>query len=241
MTRRINLWSSPRNISTALMYSFAQRSDCQVIDEPLYAHYLSQLDAPERHPAYREVLKSQNNNGLMVLEYLKTFKTKQPVLLSKQMTHHLLGLNFEDILGMQHILLIRDPRYIIQSYSKVIANPTMQDIGIERQLELYAFLKRKGERTSIIDTHELLKAPKKVLKTLCAQQGIPFEDQMLHWPSGAKREDGIWAKHWYSNVHQSTGFKKYEAKAIQLDLQQEELATTCMPFYNKLFLEAIKA
>ena len=36
----ISLWSGPRNVSTALMYSFAQRSDTQVIDEPLYAHYL---------------------------------------------------------------------------------------------------------------------------------------------------------------------------------------------------------
>ena len=35
----INLISGPRNISTALMYSFAQRSDCQVWDEPFYANY----------------------------------------------------------------------------------------------------------------------------------------------------------------------------------------------------------
>jgi len=36
---RINLWSSPRNVSTALMYSFAQRLDTTVVDEPLYAYY----------------------------------------------------------------------------------------------------------------------------------------------------------------------------------------------------------
>ena len=40
---RLNIWSGPRNISTALMYSFAQRSDTQVIDEPLYGHYLRGL------------------------------------------------------------------------------------------------------------------------------------------------------------------------------------------------------
>ena len=40
MTVRINLWSGPRNVSTALMYSFAQRSDTAVVDEPLYGHYL---------------------------------------------------------------------------------------------------------------------------------------------------------------------------------------------------------
>ena len=35
---RLNVWSGPRNVSTALMYSFAQRSDTRVVDEPLYAY-----------------------------------------------------------------------------------------------------------------------------------------------------------------------------------------------------------
>ena len=45
--KRICLWSGPRNISTALMYSFAQRDDTAVYDEPLYAHYLSKTSARE--------------------------------------------------------------------------------------------------------------------------------------------------------------------------------------------------
>ena len=32
-TKRINLISGPRNISTALMYSFANREDTEVVDE----------------------------------------------------------------------------------------------------------------------------------------------------------------------------------------------------------------
>ena len=44
-TVRVALWSGPRNISTALMYAFAQRADTTVVDEPLYAHYLSHTDA----------------------------------------------------------------------------------------------------------------------------------------------------------------------------------------------------
>jgi len=41
VTTRICLWSGPRNVSTALMYSFRQRTDTSVVDEPLYAHYLA--------------------------------------------------------------------------------------------------------------------------------------------------------------------------------------------------------
>ena len=38
---RIAMWSGPRNISTAMMYSFAAREDCDVVDEPFYAAYLT--------------------------------------------------------------------------------------------------------------------------------------------------------------------------------------------------------
>ncbi|NCW57866.1 MAG: HAD family hydrolase, partial [Gammaproteobacteria bacterium] len=37
---RIAMWSGPRNLSTALMRSFGNRSDTVVVDEPFYAHYL---------------------------------------------------------------------------------------------------------------------------------------------------------------------------------------------------------
>ena len=52
MNKRICLWSCPRNVSTALMYSFAQRRDTKVFDEPLYAHYLSESKA--NHPGREE-------------------------------------------------------------------------------------------------------------------------------------------------------------------------------------------
>ena len=46
----INLISGPRNLSTALMYSFSRRPDTKVVDEPFYAHYLSTtgIDHPGR-------------------------------------------------------------------------------------------------------------------------------------------------------------------------------------------------
>ncbi|MEO0752571.1 MAG: HAD family hydrolase, partial [Pseudomonadota bacterium] len=45
---RIAMWSGPRNISTAMMYAFAARGDCEVVDEPFYASYLhlTGLDHP---------------------------------------------------------------------------------------------------------------------------------------------------------------------------------------------------
>ena len=60
---RINVWSGPRNISTALMYSFAQRGDTRVFDEPLYAHYLTHTDARTYHPGAEDVIAAQDDDG----------------------------------------------------------------------------------------------------------------------------------------------------------------------------------
>ena len=61
--KRVCLWSGPRNISTALMYSFAQRNDTKVYDEPLYAHYLSNTEADEYHPGAEDVLTTLESNA----------------------------------------------------------------------------------------------------------------------------------------------------------------------------------
>ena len=44
----IAMWSGPRNLSTAMMYSFGARQDCAVWDEPFYAAYLG-LNEAEKH------------------------------------------------------------------------------------------------------------------------------------------------------------------------------------------------
>ena len=52
------MWSGPRNLSTAMMRSFANRRDVMnVMDEPLYASYL--FRSLKRHPMHEEILKSQ--------------------------------------------------------------------------------------------------------------------------------------------------------------------------------------
>ena len=60
-TLRLCVWSGPRNVSTALMYSFAQRADARVVDEPLYAHYLRVTGSA--HPDREAILASQDGDG----------------------------------------------------------------------------------------------------------------------------------------------------------------------------------
>src|SRR4051812_21589269 len=129
-TTRINLWSSPRNISTAMMYSFAQRPDTIVFDEPLYAHYLRVTNAD--HPGKEETSCSQEQDGEKVVQQIIFGEFNKPVVFFKQMTHHLVELDQSFLCRVSNILFIRDPKQIISSYAEVIPNVTMQDIGMEK-------------------------------------------------------------------------------------------------------------
>ncbi|RZC52404.1 hypothetical protein C5167_020840 [Papaver somniferum] len=62
----IHSWSAPRSLSTSLMYSFSQRDDIEVLDEPLYAHFL-RVTGAER-PYRDEVLLKMDSDGNRVVE-----------------------------------------------------------------------------------------------------------------------------------------------------------------------------
>ena len=117
---RISLWSGPRNVSTAMMYAFAQRKDTQVFDEPHYAHYLSNTHARTFHPGAEDVIQAQDNNGQRVVGEVILGTSSSPVLFFKNMAHHLVELDWSFLKGLSNILLVRDPRDMLHSYSKTI-------------------------------------------------------------------------------------------------------------------------
>ena len=235
----INLWSSPRNISTAFMYSFAQRSDTAVFDEPLYAHYLKHTTSEAQHPATAEVLASQNNNGEQVVNELILQPQNKPISLFKQMTHHLIHLDWSFMQHTLNVLLIRNPRAIISSFTKVIPNPTIDDVGIAKQVQLMHYLQEHNVLQAIVDTTDLLQNPEGMLIKLCQKLDIPFYKEMLSWEAGPRPEDGVWAPYWYSNVHASTGFAPYQPKKYPLEGANEDLAQACQTFYDQLYNYAL--
>lgn len=238
-TKRICLWSSPRNLSTAIMYSFAQRPDTLVFDEPLYAHYLKLTGSD--HPGTEEVLQSQEQDGQKVVENVLLAPYEKPIAFFKQMTHHLIALDERFLAKMINIIFIRDPKQIIASYAQVRPNVTMQDVGIARQWELYNTLISNKHSCIVLDSNEILKNPQKVLTQLCEALEIPFDKSMLHWPAGPKSEDGVWAKYWYANVHKSTGWQKQETSSRELPSYLEALHQEGKVFYDLLYQHSIKA
>ena len=237
MNKIICLWSCPRNISTALMYSFAQRNDTSVFDEPLYAHYLRISGA--KHPAREKILSTLDNDGNKVVQEVILQKSKK-LLFHKLMTHFLIDINTEFLSLVENIILIRNPKEIINSYSKVILNPSMEDIGVKKQYELYLDLKKRGKEPIILDSKYLLDNPELVLKKICVLLGISFDKKMLRWKKGARTEDGIWASYWYKNLHESTGFFPYSRQKITLRGSNSLLEKECFPYYDFLTAKSIK-
>jgi len=240
MTKPICLWSGPRNVSTALMYSFAQRGDVRVVDEPLYGHYLRVTGAD--HPGRDAVIAAMNCDGDAVMRGLLEQQSREtPVrLFLKHMAHHLVGIDLGFLDHTRNVFLIRDPREMLPSLTIQLPNAALSDTGLEQQWHLYADLVASGRSPVILDSRELLLDPPGVLSRLCEKLSMKYDDCMLHWPAGARAEDGIWAPHWYHAVHQSTGFAPYIAKTEFPD-ELGGLLAECRPWYDKLFEHAIRA
>jgi hypothetical protein len=234
---RINLISGPRNISTALMYSFAQRSDTVVLDEPFYAVYLLKTDAA--HPGKDEVISSLPSTEAEVRKMIEGQQAKTVFI--KNMAHHMEVLETPFVEGAIDVFLIRNPYDIIASYSKVIQKPVMRDIGLEYQYQLFKQLVSEGKQPVVIDSGRVTENPEGVLSSLCQRCGIRFEQRMLHWPAGPKQYDGVWATHWYANVHRSTGFEKRTPRRQPLPEELQPLYEKALFLYEKLLPFSLKA
>ena len=228
-SKQICLWSGPRNISTALMYSFAQRTDTQVVDEPLYAHYLTKSATAAYHPGAAQVIQSQENDGEKVINYM-FLNHESPNYFYKHMAHHLLELDLTFLSKTTNIILTREPQEMINSFAKVIAMPSLHDLGYQQQVDLIQTLIEMDERPILIDSSKLLQNPKVGLEKLCLAIDIPFQESMLNWEVGPRKEDGVWAKHWYKSVHISSGFmakkvrsESFPERLLPLLLESEKL------------------
>jgi len=229
MTVRVAMWSGPRNISTAMMRSWENRPDTVVVDEPLYAEYLTRTGLD--HPGRDEVVASQPTDAAVVIHRLST-DDSAPVHYVKHMTHHLAdGMDLGWVAGFRNVLLIRDPAEVVASYVRSREACEPADIGLLQQL---ALLEALPAESPVIDAGDFLRDPEAHLRWLCEWLGLEFTDRMLHWPPGLRDSDGVWAPHWYDAVARSTGFEPWRPREIELNPHDAAVAETCRPAYDAL-------
>lgn len=228
----INLIATPRNVSTAIMYAFAQHSKVKVMDEPFYAYYLNKTGI--EHPGRDEVLKELPVDLDDVFDLIGQTSKSQPYTFIKNMAHHLSDVSTKELSNFTNIFLTRHPKKLIASFSKVITNPTMQDIGVKTQWERFKESMDSGQRPLIIDSDTLLQDPEGLLLKWCTTLNLDFEKSMLQWKAGPIKEDGSWAKHWYASVHKSTGFSRPNNVEPILPDHCKDLYEEALKYYHKL-------
>jgi Sulfotransferase domain len=230
------MWSGPRNISTALLRSWGNRSDTSVVDEPLYAHYLWATGL--NHPARDEVIASQPTDWRKVVAALTgPIPGGKSIYYQKHMTHHLLPQIDRGWLGqVTNCFLIRHPRDMITSYVKIRERPTLADTGFVQQREIFDWVRQhRGVTPPVIDAADVLNEPRKTLGLLCDALGVPFEVAMLSWPAGPRATDGVWASHWYGEVAKSTGFRPYKPKNEPVPDDLADIYQRCLECYEPLY------
>ena len=241
MTIRIAMWSGPRTISTALMRSWENRPDCSVVDEPFYACYLFETGLD--HPCREDILAAQSCERAEVIRQLAEAEPESPLFYQKHMTHQMpRGMNMDWCSEFRHCFLIRDPAEIIASYLQKMPTVSEDAIGIVRQSELYEEITRiTGRRPAVIDSSDVLRDPGAQLEPLCEHLDVPFlADTMLHWPSGRRDSDGVWAGHWYHKVEDSTGFAPYRERPVELEGEHRALADKMLAYYEQLAQHRIR-
>lgn len=233
---RIAMWSGPRNISTAMMRSFSSRADCAVSDEPFYGCFLRESGAD--HPMRDAVIASMECDWRNVADALAgPAPGGRPVWYQKHMPHHMVGpIAPDDLAGVTHVFLIRDPARMVASYAAKREAVTAVDLGVAAQR---AFFDREADRIGrappVIDSADVLGDPEATLSALCRALGLAWDPAMLAWPAGRHAADGIWAAHWYGRVEASTGFGAPEREGAALSPALRAVADACQADYETLY------
>ncbi|CAF4577640.1 unnamed protein product [Rotaria socialis] len=219
------------------MYSFNQRTDTVVIDEPFYPIWLKRIGKVQPH--YDEImLSSQNIDANKIHDKIEEMEKMKGNIFVKNMANTVKDMNKNRILNYRPIFLVRNPAEVIVSHIKLDQSITGEDLCFEHQVKLYDwFQEQTKEDPLVINANELIKDPKSILTGLCDKLNLPFTNEMLSWPAGPKPIDGVWASAWYNAVHQSTGFgQPSSTKLTRDDVPSEFLALydEVLPYYHKI-------
>ena len=97
----------------------------------------------------------------------------------------------DDLEGLTHAFLIRDPHRMAASYARKRETVTCDDLGLRLQREFFdRECDRLGHAPPVIDSAYVLAEPEGMLSQLCWALGISWDPAMLHWPAGRHPEDG---------------------------------------------------
>lgn len=235
---RLAMWSGPRNLSSAMMYSFAQRAEFDVWDEPFYGPYLRLTGFD--HPMRDEILASRPEDTAEVeARLLAPLGTRSAY--HKHMSQHMIDAIPRGFMAQcVNVFLLRHPARVVTSFLKQLPDATAADLGFALQAELWDAAIALGQTPVAVDSFDIRRDPETMLRALCDALGLDWDPVMLSWPAGPKPYDGAWAPAWYGSLHRSTGFAPPEDGWPDLSDRAKALVDEAMPHFETMQARAIR-
>ena len=129
---------------------------------------------------------------------------------------------------------------VVHSFMKSWNDGGFEDIGFQQQYDIYKYVQENiNDKPIIIDASKLRNDPKRVLSKFCEIVGLEWDEKMLSWSTGLKDYDGVWSKHLYPSVLNSTSFKPESKKQINLSDNEKTIVDRAMPIYEELYKDSI--
>lgn len=173
------------------MRAWGSRADTTVTDEPFYACYLAATGLD--HPMRAVELAAQPIDWQAVARACAA-ETAAPIHFQKHMAQHMLA--EAPLWWMEHCrhaFLIRPPEAVAASFHDRWSGMRADDLGFRRQAELFDHGSTlTGRVPPVIEADDVLRAPERALRALCAALEVAFDPAMLAWERGPRASDGVW-------------------------------------------------
>ena len=171
----VALWSVPRSISTAFERVFVERDDFEVFHEPFgESYYYSEERLSDR---YSDEEPRPEDNYENVLTRLLGPREKRVFV--KDMAYQakpLIGQEF--VSRFRNTFIVRDPKYVIASLSRMWPDFTLEETGFEQLYRLFRYA-TEAEDVVVVDAMTFSENPVGVLAAYCEHLEIPFRTDSL--------------------------------------------------------------
>jgi hypothetical protein len=224
----------PRSISTAFERVFVERDDFEVFHEPFgESYYYSEERLSDRYSD--EKPRPEDNYENVLARLLESHERRVFV---KDMAYQAKPLIGPELVSrFRNTFIVRDPKYVIASLSRMWPDFTLEETGFEQLYRLFRYA-TEVEDVVVVDSMTFSENPVGVLAAYCEHLEIPFRTDSLSWQPGEVREWESW-EGWHEAAQQSSGIKPAERKDPELPPELQEAYEHCLPYYYQLAARAI--
>lgn len=219
------MWTLPRSRSTALLKSLNSNKN---IDKCLFEPFLEYFMGKNKYINIINKIKNYNNKNIIIKEIV-TYIPK--------------NLDYNFFKNKMHTFLIREPEEIVRSYvykckQQNYTPDYSKELRFDKFYNHFIYIKNNfKQKIILIDSKDLTKNPKLLLKKYCKLINIPFDENMLNFnkliiESSANK---LWLNNCInSNKFEKTISNKKEYNDIILSNKEVEIIKHGTILYKKL-------